>query len=167
MFTQEEITEISDYLLTVSPESRIYLGCDSQKYRKFGQWWARYTVVLIVHIDNCHGGKVFGYNMHERDFDQKASKPSMRLMNEVYKVSEVYSTLKDILADREVEIHLDINPSERWGSSCVVSSAVGYIRGVCGLDPKIKPNAFAASYAADAVVRGRFEVRTVDHGDPA
>ncbi len=161
MFNEKEINEIRDYLETVGPESRVYLGCDSQKFKKHGEWWARYTVVLIVHINNCNGGKVFGYNMQERDYDQKFDKPRMRLMNEVYKVSEVYLELGDVLENHEVEVHLDINPDEKWGSSCVIREAAGYIRGVCGVEPKVKPDAFAASYAADAVVRGRFEVRTV------
>ena len=51
--------------------------------------------------------------------------------------------------DRHVEVHLDINPNELFGSSCVVQQAIGYIRGTCNLTPQVKPNAFAASYAAD------------------
>jgi hypothetical protein len=35
------------------------------------------------------------------------------------------------------------------GSSCVVQQAIGYIRGVCNVIPMVKPQAFAASYAAD------------------
>jgi predicted RNase H-related nuclease YkuK (DUF458 family) len=34
-------------------------------------------------------------------------------------------------------------------SSIVIQQAVGYIRGVCNVEPKVKPQAFAASYAAD------------------
>lgn len=161
MFSSKELQEIRDYLTTVDPDSKIYLGCDSQKFKKHGEWWARYTTVLIVHINNCNGGKVFGYNDQERDYDQKFNTPRMRLMNETYKVSELYLELGDILEDREVEIHLDINPDEKWGSSCVINQAVGYIRGVCGVEAKVKPDAFAASYAADSVVRGRFEVQTI------
>ena len=36
-----------------------------------------------------------------------------------------------------------------YGSSCVINEAVGYIRGVCNVTPLCKPEAFAASYAAD------------------
>ena len=161
MFNEQEIQEIRDYLKTVNPNSRIYIGCDSQKFKKMKDWWARYTVVLIVHINNCNGGKIFGYNVHERDYDQKFDKPRMRLMNEVYKVSEVYLALGDILEHHEIEVHLDINPDKTAGSSCVITEAAGYIRGVCGVEPKVKPDAFAASYAADRIVRGHFEVRTV------
>lgn len=73
----------------------------------------------------------------------------MRLMNEVYRVSELFQNLAPALADREVEVHLDINPNELHGSSCVVQQAIGYIRGTCNVVPMVKPRAFAASYAAD------------------
>jgi predicted RNase H-related nuclease YkuK (DUF458 family) len=61
----------------------------------------------------------------------------------------MYLKLADVLEGREVEVHLDINPNEMHGSSCVINEAVGYIRGVCNVVPFVKPNAFAASYAAD------------------
>ena len=73
----------------------------------------------------------------------------MRLMNEVYKVADLYLRLGDILEDFDVEVHLDINPSEMHGSSCVINEAIGYIRGMCNVIPLVKPKAFAASYAAD------------------
>jgi predicted RNase H-related nuclease YkuK (DUF458 family) len=31
----------------------------------------------------------------------------------------------------------------------VIQQAVGYIKGTCNVIPMVKPNAFAASYAAD------------------
>ena len=70
-------------------------------------------------------------------------------MNEVYKVSEMFQKLAEVLEDRYVEVHLDINPDEMYGSSCVVQQAIGYIRGTCNVIPLVKPRAFAASYAAD------------------
>ena len=159
MFTENQIREIKEYLNDVGPDSRLYLGCDSQKYSKKGKWFARYTVVLVVHIDNIHGCKIFGYNTDEDDYD-KIDKPRLRLMNEVYKVAELYLSLADDLEDREVEIHLDVNPDPKHESSAVVKQAVGYILGVCNIQPKVKPDAFAASYAADAGVRGRWDLTT-------
>ena len=102
-----------------------------------------------MHIDGCHGCKIFGEVHRERDYDQRKDKPSMRLMNEVYKVSELFQKLKDVLEDREVQVHLDINPDMNYGSSCVVQQAIGYIKGTCNVTPMVKPKAFAASYAAD------------------
>jgi predicted RNase H-related nuclease YkuK (DUF458 family) len=54
-----------------------------------------------------------------------------------------------VLEGRTVEVHLDINPDEMHGSSCVISQAIGYIKGTCNVVPFVKPEAFAASYAAD------------------
>jgi predicted RNase H-related nuclease YkuK (DUF458 family) len=87
--------------------------------------------------------------IREKDFDKKVSRPRYRLMNEAYKLSELYLKLFDVLEDRTVEVHLDINPDEMFGSSCVIQEAIGYIRGTCNVIPMVKPKAFAASYAAD------------------
>lgn len=54
-----------------------------------------------------------------------------------------------VLGYTEIEIHLDINPNKEHNSSLVVQQAVGYIKGVCMVEPKVKPLAFAASAAAD------------------
>jgi predicted RNase H-related nuclease YkuK (DUF458 family) len=70
-------------------------------------------------------------------------------MNEVHRASEMFLRLAPVLADRPVEVHLDINPNELHGSNCVIQQAIGYIRGTCNVIPMVKPRAFAASYAAD------------------
>jgi predicted RNase H-related nuclease YkuK (DUF458 family) len=61
----------------------------------------------------------------------------------------MYLEFADDLENRDVEIHMDISAEERNGSSCVVNEAIGYIRGMCHMEPMVKPDAFAASYAAD------------------
>ena len=42
-------------------------------------------------------------------------------MNEVYKVAELYNKLvdADVIGEKEVQIHLDINPKECYNSSRV------------------------------------------------
>lgn len=143
------LNEVRDFILAQSPESKVYLGADSERVKINGVWYADYTTAVIVHIDGEHGCKVFGEVKRERDYDQKKNKPSMRLMNEVYSVSNLFSELQDVLEDRYVELHLDINPDFRFGSSCVVNQAIGYIRGTCNLTPQVKPFAWAASHVAD------------------
>jgi len=144
-----DLNEIKQFIEAQSPSTKIYIGADSERFRIDGRWYADYTTVVVVHIDGCHGCKIFGEVQRELDYDQKKSKPSMRLMNEVYKVSELFQNLADVLEDRSVEVHLDINPDELYGSSCVVTQAIGYIKGTCNIVPMVKPKAFAASYAAD------------------
>jgi len=140
---------VKEFIEAQSPETKIYIGCDSARYRTNGQWYADYTLAIVVHINGNNGCKIFGEVQTERDYDQKASKPSFRLMNEVYKISALYLKLADVLHDRQVEVHLDINPNQMHNSSIVLSQAIGYIKGTCNVVPMVKPNAFAASYAAD------------------
>ncbi len=143
------IQEVKDFILAQSLDTKIYLGADSERFRMDGKWYADYTLAVVVHIDGRHGCKIFGEVQRELDYDQKKSKPAMRLMNEVYKVADLFHQLIDVLEDRHVEVHLDINPDEHYGSSCVVQQAIGYIKGTCDVVPMVKPKAFAASYAAD------------------
>ena len=143
------IPEVAEFIRAQTPETRIYLGCDSERYRVDNVWYADYILAVVVHIDGKHGCRLFGEVTTERDFDQRRDRPATRLMSEVYKVSELYLQLAEVLEGRDVEVHLDINPDEQYGSSCVIQQAVGYIRGVCNVIPMVKPDAFAASYAAD------------------
>lgn len=144
-----DIQEVKDFIDRQGPNTKIYIGADSARYKRNLEWYADYTLAIVVHIDGRHGCKIFGEVQTERDYDKKSSRPSIRLMNEVYKVAELYQKLVDVIGDKNVEIHLDINPDERYNSSIVIQQAVGYIKGVCNVVPMVKPNAFAASYCAD------------------
>ena len=143
------IDEVRDFIMAQTPETKIYIGGDSERFLIGKDWYADYIMVVVVHINGNNGCKIFGEVQRERDWDKKRDKPRMRLMNEVYKIAEMYLKLHDILEDREVQVHLDINPNEMHGSSCVINEAVGYIKGMCNVVPMVKPRAFAASYAAD------------------
>ena len=143
------IDEVKEFIMAQSPETKVYIGGDSERFLLGKDWYADYIMVVVVHINGNNGCKIFGEVQRERDWDQKRDKPRMRLMNEVYKIAELYLKLHDVLEDREVQVHLDINPNEMHGSSCVINEAVGYIKGMCNVVPMVKPKAFAASYAAD------------------
>jgi predicted RNase H-related nuclease YkuK (DUF458 family) len=146
---QLNIPEIIDFISSQSAETKIYIGADSERLNVKGDWYADYTLAIVVHIDGNHGCKVFGEVQRERDYDKRQDRPRMRLMTEVYKIAELYLKLADVLEDRYVEVHLDINPDEIHGSSCVLNEAIGYIKGMCNVVPMVKPHAFAASVAAD------------------
>ena len=144
-----DLEEVTQFLKTQTPQTKIYLGCDSERLRVGNDWYADYVLAIVVHINGNNGCKLFGEVQRERDYAQRADRPSQRLMTEVYKVSELYLKLADVLEGRDVEVHLDINPDQDHGSSCVIAQAIGYIKGTCNLIPFVKPEAFAASYAAD------------------
>jgi len=143
------LAEVKAFIEAQSPETRIYIGADSHRLAVGTIWYADYTLAIVVHINGKNGCKLFGEVVRERDYDQKKDKPQFRLMNEVYKVADLYLKLADVLDDRHVEVHLDINPDEMHGSHCVMQQAIGYFRGTCNVIPMVKPQAFAASYAAD------------------
>lgn len=144
-----DLDEVKEYIENTSVASRIYIGADSERHRRGGVWFADYATVVVVHIDGNRGAKVFGEITTERDYDQSRDKPRMRLMNEVMKAAQLYLDLEDVIGDRECEVHIDINPDHKHGSSCVISEAVGYIKGMTGVTPRVKPQAWAASIAAD------------------
>lgn len=144
------LDEVKEYIKNSSDTTRIYIGADSERYRgKKDLWYADYTVAIVIHIDGSRGCKVFGKVDTERDYDSRHDRPSVRLMNEVYRAAQMYLDLVEVIGERHCEVHLDINPDEMHGSSCVIQQATGYIRGMCGFAPKVKPEAFSASYAAD------------------
>lgn len=143
------IQQVINFIQAQPENTKIYLGADSERYRRNGKWMADYTLAVVVHKGGRHGCKIFGEVQTELDFDGRKDKPVLRLMTEVYKVVDLYLKLAEALVDRHVEIHLDINPDESHASNAVVQQAIGYVKGVCQMTPRIKPVAFAASFAAD------------------
>ena len=144
-----DIEEVKNFIQNSSINSKIYIGCDSERFKLKGVWHADYCVAVVIHKESKHGCKVFGGVTRMADYDTKPGRPALRLMNEVYKVQEIYDQLRSSIGQRHCELHLDINPEDRFGSSCVVNQAIGYIRGTCNIDPRVKPEAFAASVCAD------------------
>lgn len=143
------IDEVKAFIDAQGPNTKIYIGGDSERFAIGKDWYADYTLAIVVHKNGNNGCKVFGEVQRERVYDQRKDRPRMRLMTEVYKIAELYLKLADVLEDREVEVHLDINPNEMYGSNCVINEAIGYIRGMCNVTPMVKPNAWAASTCAD------------------
>jgi predicted RNase H-related nuclease YkuK (DUF458 family) len=149
---QIDISQIVDFLETCSSDTKVYIGCDSERLQAGGVWWADYITAVVIHVNGNNGCKIFGAVSRERDYEQRVDKPRMRLMAEVYRVAELYLELSQQVA-HDIEVHLDVNPNEMHNSSIVINEAVGYIRGMCGVIPFTKPDAWAASYAADRFKR--------------
>lgn len=155
MFTQKQIENMVDLLLTLSKDTKIYLGCDSVRYFKNGNAYGRFATVAIVHKDGNKGCKIFSNVSYEPDYDLKKDRPKMRMLNEVRKVCELYTQLAPFIDEYDIEIHLDINMDPKHGSNCAASEAAGYVLGVTGIEPKLKPESWAASFGADGVAHGR------------
>lgn len=138
---EEVIAEIAKS----SVKSSVYVGADSKQFSKKGVDWVAYVAVVIIHHDSKHGGRIFRAFRTQRDYGNLRQ----RLMLEVSMAIEISMKIVDVVGDRPFQIHLDINPLEEHGSSVCVKEATGYVLGTLGFMPKLKPEAFAASAAAD------------------
>jgi predicted RNase H-related nuclease YkuK (DUF458 family) len=106
-------------------------------------------------MNGKNGCRIFSNVSFEPDYDLKKERPKMRMLNEVRKVCELYTQLAPFIDEYDIEIHLDINTDPKHGSNCAASEAAGYVLGVTGIKPKLKPESWAASFGADGVAHGR------------
>ena len=144
-------------LAAAPPNTRVYFGCDSRRYkRKNGEWWVSFATVIVIHLSGRHGCRVFGLLERERDY---TGSMKMRLLKEVQKAVEMVLRFEEdlILGDLEYEVHLDINSDVRCKSNVAMKEALGYVLGTVGVTPLFKPDAFASSCAADC-----FEYKDID-----
>jgi predicted RNase H-related nuclease YkuK (DUF458 family) len=141
--------DAKEAILNSSESSSVYIGADSIRFKKKGDWYAKYSTVIILHMDSKHGGKIFSRNVELRDFGNLRQ----RLITEAGYAIEAATAILDVIGDRKLEIHLDLNPNPRYKSNIVVKEALGYVKGSTGIDAKVKPESFAATHAADHVVR--------------
>ncbi len=156
------IDEIKDYIKE-HPNAKIIIGGDSQKISKRGSKGkfgkprvARFvTCVIVYEKDN---NKIFFEVSKEKDFDQNPAKPQLRMMQETQKITDIALKLIDIILDKDFEIHLDINKSALHGSNCALGQATGYVWGLLGVEPIVKPDSWAASCVADHIVKTNKEV---------
>ena len=100
-------------------------------------------------MDTKKGGRIFHTSVDMPDYGNL----KQRLLMEVQLAVTTATEIVDVIGDRHFEIHLDINPNPNHKSSVAVKEALGWVKGSLGMDAKIKPHSFAATHAADHVVR--------------
>lgn len=149
MFSNTEVEFIKEFIKE-RPESKVYLGVDSQRMKKQR---VKYAVVVVIHyIDENgqgKGAKIFADVIYQDTKDSNLAKPFNRMMKEVDLITELYNALEDALIDNDFEIHIDVNPERGTGSNVAYDAAKWTIAGVIGVEPICKPNAWAASCCAD------------------
>jgi len=149
------IEHVKEFIKKSSKETGIYIGCDSKVTTKKGKRVSIYVAVIVIHYDSNNGAKIFKMVKVEPDYGNMRQ----RLMREVYIAAEIAYELADSVGERPFEIHLDINPNPDFKSSAVAKEAAGFIMGMLGIKANLKPNALAASFAAD-----RYAVQIADKG---
>jgi len=51
-----DIDEVRDFIMAQSPESKIYIGGDSERFLIGKDWYADYIMVVVVHINGSTNG---------------------------------------------------------------------------------------------------------------
>lgn len=143
-----DIEKMKTIIEESSPETSIYIGCDSQRHwdSKNKKMNIMFVRVVVVHVDSCRGCQVYGDTKTEIDYTGSVR---YRMMQEVFFATELANELVESIGERNFEMHLDINPNKEHKSNDAMKEAMGYVRGVLGIEPQIKPNSPAASFAAD------------------
>jgi predicted RNase H-related nuclease YkuK (DUF458 family) len=154
---------IRDYINSMEyGDFELYIGCDSLPPKRHVT-----TFVVVVVIYRVGKGahvvhKRFQESIKSYKLNQKDGTYA-RLWHEVELAVDVAKHLRDSgllnlntkmrkLKSLTMDIHIDINPDKTYLSNKVYSAAVGFIKGQ-GFEWHAKPNAPAASYAADHICR--------------
>lgn len=138
----EDIEEVRRFIKETDKDTAIYVGCDSRQLKTK----TVFVTVIVIHLSSKHGAKVFW----KVEKTRRINSLRQRLMEEVSRAVYHALMIMDVVEDRHFEVHLDINPDENQASSVIVKEAVGYVLSQ-GLKPVLKPDAIAASCAADYI----------------
>lgn len=141
--------EARQAILASSEQSSVYIGTDSIRFKKKGKWYARYSTCIVVHKDSRHGCQIFYENVDLPDYGNLRQ----RLLTEVQYAVTAATEIVDVVGNRHLEIHIDVNPDPKYKSNVAVKEAIGWVRGSLGIDAKIKPDAWAATHCADHAAR--------------
>lgn len=143
--------QVMEYIKSTSPQTKIYVGCDSRQSGKN----TIFVTVVVVHFDGNKGAKVFPFITTVPRIHQI----KWRLIQETHYATYKALEIKEAVGDREFSVHLDYHPSDQHKSNAVVKEAVGFVIGQ-GLAYELKPYAHAASSAADYLGRHGGHFRT-------
>ncbi len=124
----------------------VHVGTDSLQTSRAGKRYTQFVTVLIV-LTPSKGGRV----IYSRELVPEIKALRQRLMAEVWRSMEVALSIQDLVPGT-LSIHIDANPKEKYNSSKYVQELVGMVVGN-GFSAVIKPDSWAATHAADFIVR--------------
>lgn len=137
------VPSIEQYVADAATDGRaVHIGTDSLQTGRFTQF------VTVVAVLTPHNG---GRAAYSRTVVPRMTSLRERLHKEVWLSVELGLVLAGRLSN-DLSIHVDANPSERHLSNKYVQELVGLVLGQ-GFKVLIKPDAWAATHAADHIVR--------------
>lgn len=117
----------------------LHIGTDSLQTGRYTQF-----VTVVVVLNPPKGGRVF----YRREIVPRINSLRERLTKEVWKSLEIAMLLPEF----DLTVHIDANPDEKHMSSRYLQELVGLVVGQ-GFKALWKPDSWAATHAADHVVR--------------
>lgn len=140
---EKSVPDISQFVKDATTAGQeVHVGTDSLQTGRFTQ----FCTVVIVHTPT-KGGRV----AYSREVVPRITSLRERLQKEVWKSVTVALMLAPLAPDR-LSVHIDANTEPRHRSSQFAHELVGMVMGQ-GFKAVIKPDAYAASHAADWIVR--------------
>jgi predicted RNase H-related nuclease YkuK (DUF458 family) len=128
----------------------VHVGTDSMQTGRFTQF-----VTVVAILTPGKGGRA----AYSREVVPRISSLRERLLKETWRSVELAMTFTSDVVPGDLTVHVDANPVEKHKSSEYIKELVGLVVGQ-GFAVAIKPDAWAASCAADHIVRtmGKFPV---------
>jgi len=141
--SETHVPDILSFVETAAKTGQsVHLGTDSLQTGKFTQF-----VTVVVVLTPGKGGRV----VYSRDVVPRIKSLRERLLKETWRSVDLGLKLTGMVPG-DLTVHIDANPIAAHRSSNYVQELVGLVVGQ-GFKALIKPDAWAASHAADHVVR--------------
>jgi len=138
-----KIPDIHQFVAAASREGQpVHIGTDSLQTGRHTQF-----VTVVVILNPGKGGRV----AYRREVVPRIASLRERLLREVWKSVDLGLQFSPIVKG-DLSVHIDANPVVTHKSSAYVQELVGLVVGQ-GFKALIKPHSWAASHAADHVVR--------------
>jgi len=140
---EERIDDIRAFVRAAARDGQaVHLGTDSLPSRRFTQF-----VTVLAILTPGKGGRA----AYAREVVPRISSLRERLLREVWRSVELGLALTDVVPG-PLTVHIDANPVVTHRSSRYVQELVGLVVGQ-GFKAAVKPESWAATHAADRVVR--------------
>lgn len=142
----DKIEDIQEWIKGETSNGQIlHIGTDSLQTGRYTQF-----VTVVVILNPPKGGRV-AYN---REVVPRIDSLRERLNKEVWKSIEIAMNVSDTI---DLTVHIDANSDKRYKSSKYVEELVGLVVGQ-GFKALWKPDSWAATHAADHIVRVKGKV---------
>ena len=138
-------TDVSEFLDKYSEKDwKLYIGTDSQST---GSRHRNFATVLVAWKEGTGA-----YAIQRRSKSENIRTLHDQLMQETWLSIEQAQLIQELVDDKKITIHMDVNQNTRYDSGKFQNELVGFVKGL-GYDYALKPNAWVASGVADRKVR--------------